>query len=214
MVTPADSAARPARLLLHACCGPCLIEPLDALAAEADHVTICFSNSNIHPADEYRRRRDTLCDWAATLGVTVVELDYDPAQWARAVGPLAGDGPESCRACYALRLGEAARYAADNGYDAMATTLTVSPYQDAIAIAQEGARTAQAAGVRYVDRDFRPSYAQATRRSRASGMYRQNYCGCAYSEVEAAEERAARKAARAADRQRATVKAAEDEPEA
>ena len=193
-----DNSQRPARLLLHACCGPCLIEPLDVLVAEADHVTVVFANPNIHPAEEYERRRDTLRRYAQTLGVDVVELQYDPIAWLDAVAPLANAGAARCRACYRLRLTRAARYAAEHGYDAIATTLTVSPYQDADAILAEGERAAAEAGVSYLHRDFRARYAEATRRSRELGMYRQNYCGCVLSEAEARRERAARKEARAA----------------
>lgn len=200
MTPPVDIPERPDRLLLHACCGPCLIEPLEALAAEAAHVTIVFANSNIHPAEEYERRRDTLRAYADKLGVDVVELDYDPAEWQAVVGPLAESGAARCRACYALRLGHAAAYAVQNGYDALATTLTVSPYQDVSAIREEGERAAREAGVRYVHRDFRERYPEATRRSRELGMYRQNYCGCALSQIEAGKQRAARKMARQAQR--------------
>ena len=198
MTSRTDDSRRPSRLLLHACCGPCLIEPLESLAEEAEHVTIVFSNSNIHPAEEYNRRRDTLRAWADPLGVEVVELDYDPAEWTAVVGPLANAGPERCRACYALRLDRVARFAAENGFDAVATTLTVSPYQDAVAIADEGRRAAAAAGVAYLDRDFRERYPEATRRSREAGMYRQNYCGCVFSEAESRRERDERRARRQA----------------
>ncbi|NTU70791.1 MAG: epoxyqueuosine reductase QueH [Coriobacteriia bacterium] len=193
-----DTPSRPSRLLLHACCGPCLIEPLEALAEEADHVTIVFANSNIHPADEYERRRDTLAAHAKRLGVEVVELEYDPESWARIVAPLRDEGPNRCSACYRLRLGEAARYGAEHGFDAIATTLTVSPYQDARAIAAEGRAVAAEAGIAYLDRDFRDRYADATRRSRDEGMYRQNYCGCVFSEAEATAERERRRESRRA----------------
>ena len=195
-----DTPNKPARLLLHACCGPCLIEPLDALASEAGHVTIVYANSNIHPAEEYERRRDALRAYARDAGVDVVELPYDPITWFDSVAPLANAGAARCKACYRLRLSAAARYAADNGFDAIATTLTVSPYQDADAIRDEGERAAADAGITYVHRDFRERYQDATRRSRELGMYRQNYCGCVLSEAEAKRERAERKAARAAEK--------------
>lgn len=197
-MTDASDTHRPARLLLHACCGPCLLEPLDELAHEADEVVVVYANPNIHPAEEYERRRDTLLAYADESGVDVIELAYDPARWLEVVGPLANAGAERCRACYRLRLGDAARFAAANGFDAIATTLTVSPYQDAVAIAEEGERAAAEAGVAYIHRDFRERYPQATRRSRELGMYRQNYCGCVLSDVEARRERAARKAERTA----------------
>ncbi len=186
------------RLLLHACCGPCLIEPLEEFSASADELTIVYANSNIHPAEEYERRRDTLRAYAESVDATVIELPYDPAAWMVAVGPLARSGTERCRACYRLRLSEAARYAAENDCDALATTLTISPYQDSDGIREEGQAAASAAGIEWVDRDFRDSYGEATRRSRELGMYRQNYCGCILSDVEAREQRAARRAEKAA----------------
>ncbi len=186
------------RLALHACCGPCLLEPYDALAAEADDVVVVYFNPNIHPAEEYERRRDTLVAHAQAAGVRVVEIDYDPAAWMERVAPLARTPQQRCRACYRLRLGEVARWAAENGFDSVATTLTVSPYQDAEAIAAEGRSAAAEAGVEYVTRDFRDRYPDATRRSRELGMYRQNYCGCLMSDIEARAEREARRAARRA----------------
>jgi predicted adenine nucleotide alpha hydrolase (AANH) superfamily ATPase len=195
-----DSPRRPRRLLLHACCGPCLLEPLDALAGEADEVTIAFANPNIHPAEEYIRRRDTLVDYAKQAGVDVVELRYDPVAWEREVASLAGAGRERCRACYRLRLELAAAMAAEGGYDALATTLSVSPYQDQAAINEEGIRAAADVGVAWLNRDFRDRYRDATVRSREIGMYRQNYCGCVYSQREAASERQARREARAAEK--------------
>ena len=186
------------KLLLHACCGPCLIEPLDEFSASADELTIVYTNSNIHPAEEYVRRRDALRAYADGLGAAVVELAYDPAAWHEAVGPLADAGEERCRACYRLRLVEAARYAAENGYDTLATTLTISPYQDPDAIRDEGRSAAENAGIVWIDRDFRDAYPEATRRSRELGMYRQNYCGCELSDAEAREQRALRRAEKAA----------------
>ena len=198
MVPP--TTARPHRLLLHACCGPCLLEPLDALAAEADEVTVAFVNPNIHPAEEYERRRDTLLAHARSLGVEVLEVPYDPGVWQSAVGPLADAGPQRCRACYRVRLRAAARLAADRGFDALATTLSVSPYQDQAAINEEGREAAGDAGVVWLDRDFRERYRDATVRSRELGMYRQNYCGCVYSQAEAQTDREVRRAARAAEK--------------
>ena len=191
-----DTPTRPRRLLLHACCGPCLLAPLDALARQADEVTVAYANPNIHPAEEYVRRRDTLLAYAAKAGVEVVELPYDPEGWEAAVAPLAGAGAERCRACYRLRLGLAARMAAEGGFDALATTLSVSPYQDQVAINEEGRAAAARVGVTWLDRDFRDRYRDATVRSRELGMYRQNYCGCVYSQAEAQADREARRAAR------------------
>ena len=114
---------------------------------------------------------------------------------------------ERCRACYRMRLEEAAAFAADHGFEGLSTTLAVSPYQFTDVIADELQRAADAAGVRAVFEDFRPYYDEATRISRELGMYRQNYCGCRFSIAEGAatrafikQQRAQAKAARAAER--------------
>ncbi len=190
------------RLALHACCGPCLLEPFDALVAEGHEVVVVYANPNIHPSEEYARRLGVLVAHAAEAGIEVVELDYDPSRWAAGPGVHGADQKNRCRACYRLRLNDVAEWAAANGFDALATTLTVSPYQDAAAIAEEGARAAEAHGLTYLARDYRERYPDATRRSRELGMYRQNYCGCAPSQAEASAQREARKARRAAERER------------
>ena len=108
-----------------------------------------------------------------------------------------------CRACYRLRLEETARVAAERGFEGIGTTLSVSPYQYTQVIREEVERAAAQAGVASVFEDFRPYYDEATRESRELGMYRQNFCGCRISDLEAAAERAERK------EQRAAAKAAE-----
>ncbi|NHM15353.1 hypothetical protein GMI69_01510 [Eggerthellaceae bacterium zg-887] len=105
-----------------------------------------------------------------------------------------------CRACYRLRFEEAARYAVEHGFDAIGTTLSVSPYQYTDVIEEELDRAAARHGLDSVFRDFRPYYDEATRRSREAGMYRQNFCGCRFSDTEAQAERQLRKAMRAAER--------------
>ncbi len=187
------------RIALHACCGPCLLEPYDALSAEHD-VRVVYANPNIHPREEYERRRDTLLAYAAPRGIPVDELAYDTAVWEAAVAGRDRESGERCRACFRVRLGATARHAAAIGCDAVATTLTVSPYQDPEAIRDVGREVCAEAGVAFLVTDFRDRYPAATRRSRELGMYRQNYCGCRYSEAEAAEARERRRAERARTR--------------
>ncbi len=195
-------------IVLHACCGPCLIEPLEALAAN-DDVVVVFANPNIAPADEYDRRRETLWSYAATVGTEVVEIAYDHCLWRNAVRGLEHDQPARCAACYRLRLGMTADWARRHGYASIATTLTVSPYQDAEAIRRAGEEVAGLAGVAYVHRDFRDRYPSAMARAREFGLYRQNYCGCPFSQKEAEDTRARRRAEREASRLARQAKSSE-----
>ena len=194
-------------LLLHACCGPCSLEPVRLLRAEGFEPTILWSNPNIQPLSEHERRLETLRAWARDVAhVDVIVAGDDRGTWERACAPAGFDRERRCRACYALRLAEACRVARERGFEFVSTTLAVSPYQ-LFDVCGEQLRAACAAhGLTAVWRDFRPYYAEATRESRELGMYRQNYCGCRFSAAEAAigrheardERRRAKLAARAA----------------
>ena len=178
------------RLLLHACCAPCSLEPMRLLTEEGFEPTICWTNPNIQPADEHDRRLVELRRWCAGNDIPLIETKEDYAAWERGVAPIgAHDRERRCRACYALRLAEAVRVAEAEGFDHIATTLAVSPYQLFETCNDVLERLARAHGLTPVIRDFRPWYPEATRRSRELGMYRQNYCGCRFSAAEAALDR-------------------------
>jgi len=176
------------RVLLHACCGPCLIVPGEALSAEHD-VCVLYANPNIAPHEEWERRLETLVDHAADVDFQVLLHPYDDSEWASAVQGHEDDPPARCKRCFEMRMMLTARYAAEEGFDAFATTLTVSPYQDAEAIETAGAAAAKHYDVAYMSTDFRERYREATDRSRDLGMYRQSYCGCKPSVAEAEETR-------------------------
>lgn len=194
-------------LLLHACCGPCSLEPLRLLRDEGFEPTICWTNPNIQPLSEWQRRLDTLQTWAAQVAhVHVVIAKDDRARWEQSVAPAAFDRERRCRACYALRITEACRIAQDLGFTYVSTTLAVSPYQLFDLCGKILTSTAKAHGLTAIWRDYRSHYPDATRHSRELGMYRQNYCGCRFSAAEAALERQERRDTRKAQRvQRAMV---------
>ena len=190
-------------LLLHACCGPCSLEPVRLFREEGFEPTILWSNPNIQPIAEHELRLETLLAWARDVAhVDVIVAGDDRDAWERLVAPALFDRERRCRACYALRLAELARVARERGFEHVSTTLAVSPYQLFDVCSEQLVALAHANGLTPVVRDFRPHYPDATRISRELGMYRQNYCGCRFSAAEAAierhEARDARKAARAA----------------
>lgn len=210
------------KLLLHACCGPCSLEPVRSLRAAGHDITIYYANSNIAPTEEYAHRLTTILTWANQENISIVEGFYEPAAWEASAGrigdaalaeakpennkpPILTVNPEQrkarCQACYRLRFEETAMVAANKGYDAIGTTLSVSPYQYTEIIHEELSRAAARFGVGVVFEDYRPLYNEATRRSKELGMYRQNYCGCRLSQAEAAAERAERKREREAARE-------------
>ena len=187
-------------LLLHACCGPCSLEPLRVLREQGFLPTIVYVNPNIQPHDEYVRRLETLRAWAAGENVEVVEGPYEAERWEREVARYGTNRLARCQACYRLRLEGAATLAAELGCAHMSTTLAVSPYQLFDACGTELGRICARAGLTAVWQDFRPLYPQATMRATELGLYRQNYCGCRFSAAEAALERCQAREARALQR--------------
>ncbi|MBP5313913.1 MAG: epoxyqueuosine reductase QueH [Eggerthellaceae bacterium] len=201
------------RMLLHACCAPCSLEPTRILIEEGFALSIYYANSNIQPKEEYLHRLYTLKSWAtsdtANRPREVIEGAYDADTWEKTVGKMgeellvrAGgdvlaikdeDRSKRCRMCYRMRFEETAKYAAKNGFDIICTTLSVSPYQFTDIIEDELLRAAKIYSVEARFVDFRENYPEATKKSKEIGMYRQNFCGCRFSAAEAAAQRARRK---------------------
>ena len=170
------------RLLLHVCCAPCSIHPLDFLRGEGHQVWGYFYNPNIHPYTEYRKRLDTLREYAAAADWPLLgEEDYGLEEFLHATVYREKD---RCRFCYGLRLEAAARVARHGRFDAFATTLLASPYQKHDLVRETGLAAGAAAGVPFLYVDFRPGYREGYARARDMGLYRQAYCGCIYSEKE------------------------------
>lgn len=190
-----SDAKKPAlRMLVHACCGPCSLEPTRIFAQEGIDTAIYYSNPNIHPQGEYEHRLETLEEHVTKpQGLELIKDAYDPDTWEREVGVYGTDRENRCRACYRMRLERTARMACERGFDAISTTLTISPYQFTDVILQELEEAASRHGLQALGRDFRDCYPQTTSRSHELGMYRQNYCGCRFSIAEAAAERATAK---------------------
>lgn len=190
------------KLLLHACCGPCSLEPVRHLLEEGHDLTIAYMNSNIEPKEEYEHRLSTLLAWAKQEGIPVTEGPYCNSQWNEKIASAWNEtAPRKirCQECYRFRFEELARYAHEHHFEAIGTTLSVSPYQFTSLIKEELERSAKLyPELTVLFRDYRSDYPEATRRSRELGMYRQNYCGCTFSNKEAQQEREERKAARKA----------------
>lgn len=177
-------------LLLHACCGPCSLEPVKYLREEGFEPTICWTNPNIQPLEEHDKRLKTLLAWADEVAhVPVIVAEDRRDLWEAKVAPAGLAREARCRACYRVRLEESCRVAKEEGFHYISTTLVVSPYQLFDACHEVLSKLAPKYGLEEVWRDFRPHYPESVTDSRALGMYRQNYCGCRFSAAEAAIER-------------------------
>jgi predicted adenine nucleotide alpha hydrolase (AANH) superfamily ATPase len=168
------------KLLLHICCANCAIYPVKTLREQNHQVTGFFFNPNIHPYQEYRRRLDTLRDYAGRTELAVVYRDEYLLE--AFLSQVAAAPRDRCDFCYRWRLEETARHAAANGFDAFSTSLLYSRFQKHALIHDYGQALARHYGVAFHYQDFRTGWKEGIDASRAMGLYRQQYCGCIYSE--------------------------------
>jgi len=167
-------------ILLHICCANCAIYPVRVLREAHHAVTGYFFNHNIHPYQEYRRRLDTVREYAATAELPLICTDEYMLETFLA--EVAQDPVGRCTYCYQSRLQRAAEYAARQGFDAFTSSLLYSRYQNHTLIRQCGEELAKLYGIPFLYQDFRSGWQEGIRDSKAMGLYRQQYCGCIYSE--------------------------------
>lgn len=170
------------RVLLHTCCAPCSLYPLRTLRSAGHQVTGYFYNHNIHPYQEYARRLAALREMAEKEDLAVIiRDDYDLEGF---LANVASQPEQRCGYCYASRLRATAETAVKQGFDAFTASLLYSRYQQHERIRDLGEAIGREYGVKFLYQDFRPGWQEGIRLSKEMGLYRQQYCGCIYSEKE------------------------------
>ena len=184
------------RLLLHSCCAPCSSAVLETVAPYFA-LTVYYYNPNIAPREEYQKRVDEqkrlLLQMPLPEPVDFMEGPYDTDCFLQAVKGLetVPEGGARCEICFRLRLQKAAEAAKEGSFDFFTTTLTVSPLKNAPLLNQIGKEMAAKYGVRWLPSDFKKKegYKRSITLSHQYGLYRQDYCGCAFSKRERMEEK-------------------------
>ena len=183
------SKSRVPRLLLHSCCAPCSSYVLEYLSRYFS-LTVFYYNPNIYPPREYGKRVQEQKRLVEALPVihplTLQEGTYEPDRFfdlARGYEQMP-EGGERCLRCFRLRLEEAAKAARDGAYDYFTTTLTISPLKNAAKLNEIGEEAGALYGVKHLPSDFKKKngYKRSIELSREYDLYRQNYCGCIYSQ--------------------------------
>ena len=189
-----ESKSRVPRLLLHSCCAPCSSYVLEYLS-DYFEITVFYYNPNVSPAEEYEKRaaeQQHLIDrLPAKHPITLVVGEYEPQRFYEVSRGLeqVPEGGERCFRCYHLRLEEAAKMAAEGGFDYFATTLTISPLKNAQKLNEIGEELSEIYKVEHLPSDFKKKngYKRSVELSAEYGLYRQNYCGCVFSKREQEE---------------------------
>lgn len=169
-------------LLLHICCGPCAAGPVELLREDGHSVSCCFFNPNVHPYLEHQKRLEAAEKLCESAGVTLVgEPKYELEQFLRLV---VHHEEERCPICYRYRLERVGELAKHEGFDAFTTTLLVSPHQKHDVIDEIGQEVGKKLGIEFYYKDFRPVWKRGREIAKEMELYRQQYCGCVYSEKE------------------------------
>lgn len=178
-------------LLLHSCCAPCSSYVLEYLSPFFE-ITVLYFNPNISPAKEYKMREEEqkrLIEIAfAKNGVHFLAGDYEPTIFYHAVKGLEQEpeGGKRCFVCYEQRLRETARIAREQGFEYFTTTLSISPLKNAEKLNEIGESLSKQYEVTYLFSDFKKKngYKRSIELSKEYDLYRQNFCGCAFSKKE------------------------------
>ena len=168
------------KLLLHACCGPCTIYPISVLRDMGMDVMGFFYRHNIHPFQECLKREDTLNAYAKTINLNIInQTDYQMEQFLQS---MVFREKDRCRVCYHLRLEAAVKIAKKGKFNAFSTTLLYSKFQNHDLIRQTGEALGRQYGIQFFYHDFREGWKIGIETSKDLNLYRQQYCGCIYSE--------------------------------
>lgn len=172
------------KLLLHTCCGPCVAGIFTELQ-EQYNLTVYFYNPNIHPQEEYEKRKKETIRLCEELKIDFIEGDYnveDWFAWAREYSQER-EGGERCSKCFTMRLEQTARFAKENNFDIFASTLTSGRNKPADVINPLGESLGEKYGVEFLAEDWKKGGRQekGLQVCKAKDIYRQHYCGCIYS---------------------------------
>lgn len=192
------------KLLLHSCCAPCSSYVLEYLRSFF-RITVFYYNPNITEQEEYLRRvaeqKRLIVEFNAQSGIgsvlfypiMVEEGNYQKELFFESIKGLESckEGKERCFVCYELRLVETVKRAKETQADYFTTTLTISPLKNAAKINEIGERLAGEWGVAFLPSDFKKKngYKRSVELSREYGLYRQDYCGCIFSQKERENKR-------------------------
>ena len=170
------------KVLLHICCGVCAAGSAEQLIPEGHGLTGYYFNPNIHPAEEYIKRLQAAQTVAGIMGFQVIVPSYSPKKWLESTASLSQEpeGGSRCAVCFKIRLQATYDYMRVNDFDVFTTTMTIGPQKSTETINRIGR---EIGGDKFLVRDFKKNngYQRAIQLVKQYQIYRQNYCGCAYS---------------------------------
>ena len=169
-------------VLIHCCCVHCAAYTVDYWRRQEYEVRVLWYNPNIHPYTEHQHRLDAMKSLAQQVSLPLIVAEgYDIIDYFQQV---VGRESERCQYCFRLRLSKTVDTAYQSGFTAFTTTLLISPHQKNDLLREIGNRLAAEKGIDFLYADIRKYYSDSRCMTKGLNLYRQQYCGCVYSEWE------------------------------
>ena len=174
------------RVLLHTCCAPCSSAIIECMMQHGIEPVVYYCNPNIYPKEEYLIRKNECSRYAQSLGLEIVDADYNHEAWLERMKGMENE-PERgarCLNCFKMRLLDTARYAAEHGFTVITTTLASSRWKSLEQINEAGRwATSHFPGVIFWEQNWRKGGLQERRLAiiKEYNFYNQQYCGCEFS---------------------------------
>ena len=176
------------KILLHSC------YPVKKLRADGIEPVGYFFNPNIHPYIEWQNRLRTAKEFAEKISMQIYTVEnYQLKNFLKKVINVVdeedsfkfNDGHHArCKICYSQRFFESAKFAKENNFDAWTSTLFYSIYQNHELMRSTAEKISRQIGINFYYEDFRIGWQEGIDISHELNLYRQNYCGCIFSEEE------------------------------
>lgn len=172
-------------ILLHCCCAPCSGGIITSLLNSQINPTILFYNPNIHPQEEYEKRKKTLIPFLKKNNLTFIDSDYNPNYWSNLTEGMESEPQQGkrCFICFKMRLEYSANLAKERGFKIFTSSFGISRWKNIDQVNQAGREAAEKYGVIYWDYNWRKQGGQDLMReiTRKENFYQQTWCGCQYS---------------------------------
>ncbi len=169
-------------ILIHSCCAHCAAYTVDYWRQQGYEVSALWYNPNIHPYMEHQHRLEAMKSLAQEVDLPLIITEgYNIIEYFRQV---VGREAQRCQYCFNLRLAKTAETACQMGFNAFTTTLLISPHQKHDLLREIGNNLAKEKGIEFLYADLRKRYSDSRRMTKGLDLYRQQYCGCVYSEWE------------------------------
>ena len=173
------------KILVHICCAADGLYVIQLLQKEYK-TSGFFYNPNIHPFSEYKLRLEETKKISHLLNFELIEGEYDDHRWFKITQKYKNE-PEKgkrCDICYALRLQKTAETAVRLQFDIFTTVMSLSPWKKAEVLNRIGKMFGRKYKIDYLEANFKKKdgFKKSVILSRQYGLYRQNFCGCIYSQ--------------------------------